>query len=152
MTRMWRTTKLLALSMMTHTAEAFEVTDPAICYILDAFLLLYGIVFTALYFREKFSRSPPNDQGENKDTQEAVGAQSNPESGAVQRQGHAADDHYAALQPRTADTYSHIEKRKKRTKDAQVKKNEDYESLNQVTADTYNTLEMRPLPPRNRPN
>ena len=33
--------------------EALEVTDPAICYILDAFLLLYGIVFTALYFREK---------------------------------------------------------------------------------------------------
>lgn len=34
---------------------AASMSDPTNCYILDVFLLLYSIIFTALYFREKVS-------------------------------------------------------------------------------------------------
>ncbi|XP_024860393.1 CD247 antigen like [Kryptolebias marmoratus] len=42
-------------------------TDPVICYFLDAFLMVYCIAATALFFREKFSNMPrvtqePNNQ------------------------------------------------------------------------------------------
>ncbi|XP_041940333.1 high affinity immunoglobulin epsilon receptor subunit gamma-like isoform X1 [Alosa sapidissima] len=155
--RMWRTIKLLPLSLMVHVAEATSVSDPVICYVLDAVLLLYCIVFTALYFREKFLRSPTT-QEENNQTQEgeggtyeAVGTQSNPETGAVRRQrAPAADDHYAALQHRTGDTYAQIQNKKKK-KDAQASRTQLYESLQQTSADTYNSLEMRPLPPPHPP-
>ncbi|KAI4903040.1 hypothetical protein NFI96_033400, partial [Prochilodus magdalenae] len=33
-----------------------SMSDPITCYVLDAVLLLYCIIFTALYFRIKFSR------------------------------------------------------------------------------------------------
>ncbi|KAL2081426.1 hypothetical protein ACEWY4_023279 [Coilia grayii] len=160
MARMRGTTRLLALAMMAHVADA-TVSDPVICYMLDAFLLLYCIVFTALFFRQKFAGSPPVTQGENNETQEgeggtyeAVGTQSNPEGGAVRRQrGQATDDNYATLQHRTGDTYSKIQtKNKKKKKDAQAEKSGVYESLAGPSADTYNSLEMRPLPPRNPPN
>ncbi|XP_013867091.1 T-cell surface glycoprotein CD3 zeta chain isoform X2 [Austrofundulus limnaeus] len=36
-------------------------TDPVICYFLDAFLMLYCIAATALFFREKFSKMPRVD-------------------------------------------------------------------------------------------
>uniref|UniRef100_A0A8B9HV72 Uncharacterized protein n=1 Tax=Astyanax mexicanus TaxID=7994 RepID=A0A8B9HV72_ASTMX len=35
------------------TTEAMSLSDPVTCYILDAVLLLYCIIFTALYFRIK---------------------------------------------------------------------------------------------------
>ncbi|XP_062389944.1 high affinity immunoglobulin epsilon receptor subunit gamma-like isoform X2 [Sardina pilchardus] len=155
--RMWRTIKLLPLSLMIHVAEATSVSDPVICYILDAFLLLYCIVFTALYFREKFSKSPTTQETTNQTegeggTYEAVATQSNPETGAVRRQrAPAADDNYAALQHRTGDTYAQIQNKKKKKKDAQASRTQVYESLQQTSADTYNSLEMRPLPPPHPP-
>ncbi|XP_026128687.1 T-cell surface glycoprotein CD3 zeta chain-like [Carassius auratus] len=39
--------------------EALSVFDPTYCYIFDVFLLLYSVIFTALYFREKFTREEP---------------------------------------------------------------------------------------------
>ncbi|XP_062389946.1 high affinity immunoglobulin epsilon receptor subunit gamma-like isoform X4 [Sardina pilchardus] len=154
--RMWRTIKLLPLSLMIHVAEATSVSDPVICYILDAFLLLYCIVFTALYFREKFSKSPTTQETTNQTegeggTYEAVATQSNPETGAVRRRAPAADDNYAALQHRTGDTYAQIQNKKKKKKDAQASRTQVYESLQQTSADTYNSLEMRPLPPPHPP-
>lgn len=42
------------LQLFVLFAEA-SMSDPTNCYILDVFLLLYSIIFTALYFREKVS-------------------------------------------------------------------------------------------------
>ncbi|XP_063069914.1 T-cell surface glycoprotein CD3 zeta chain-like isoform X2 [Engraulis encrasicolus] len=174
MARMWGATcSLLVLSMMVHGVDA--VSDPVICYILDAFLLLYCIIFTALFFRQKFEQNPLVTEEENKETEgegeggtyEAVGTQINPEPepepGPVRRQRgqaqqraqpEATDDNYAALQHRTGDTYAKIQGKgkKKKKKEEQGEASGAYEALTRPSADTYNALEMRPLPPRNPPN
>uniref|UniRef100_A0A671NW94 CD247 antigen like n=1 Tax=Sinocyclocheilus anshuiensis TaxID=1608454 RepID=A0A671NW94_9TELE len=54
-----RTKALGLLKMFVLFAEALSVSDPTYCYVLDVFLLLYSILFTALYFREKFTREGP---------------------------------------------------------------------------------------------
>ncbi|XP_054887711.1 CD247 antigen like [Poeciliopsis prolifica] len=48
---------LFALFMPVCCEETF-FTDPVICYFLDAFLMVYCIGATALFFREKFSKMP----------------------------------------------------------------------------------------------
>ncbi|XP_051761164.1 CD247 antigen like [Ctenopharyngodon idella] len=55
---MSRTTTLLFLVTHVSSADA-SMSDPTNCYILDVFLLLYSIIFTALYFREKFTKEEP---------------------------------------------------------------------------------------------
>ncbi|XP_067301172.1 CD247 antigen like [Pseudorasbora parva] len=55
---MSRTSTLLFLATYVSSAEA-SLSDPTNCYILDVFLLLYSIIFTALYFREKFTKEGP---------------------------------------------------------------------------------------------
>ncbi|XP_051998684.1 T-cell surface glycoprotein CD3 zeta chain-like [Xyrauchen texanus] len=56
---MSRAATLLLLSTHVSYAEAVHVSDPIVCYILDVILLLYSIIFTALYFRVKFTREEP---------------------------------------------------------------------------------------------
>ncbi|XP_028991641.1 CD247 antigen like [Betta splendens] len=49
---------LFVLVAQVSCSGADFFTDPVICYFLDGFLMVYCIVATALYFREKFSRVP----------------------------------------------------------------------------------------------
>ncbi|XP_012719830.1 CD247 antigen like [Fundulus heteroclitus] len=59
---------LFVLFMPVASAETF-FTDPVICYFLDAFLMVYCIAATALFFREKFSKLPqvpPESEDEKK--------------------------------------------------------------------------------------
>ncbi|XP_051566419.1 T-cell surface glycoprotein CD3 zeta chain-like isoform X2 [Myxocyprinus asiaticus] len=56
---MSRTATLLLLATHVSYTEAVHVSDPIVCYILDVILLLYSIIFTALYFRQKFTREEP---------------------------------------------------------------------------------------------
>ncbi|KAK3543361.1 hypothetical protein QTP70_018367 [Hemibagrus guttatus] len=57
---------MLYLALLVSSAEATNFSDPIICYVLDAVLLFYCIVFTALYFKLKFQmafsqESPSSD-------------------------------------------------------------------------------------------
>ncbi|GAA6079664.1 CD247 antigen like, partial [Tachysurus ichikawai] len=45
---------LLCLALLVSSAGATNFNDPIICYVLDAVLLFYCIIFTALYFKLKF--------------------------------------------------------------------------------------------------
>ncbi|XP_051564865.1 T-cell surface glycoprotein CD3 zeta chain-like [Myxocyprinus asiaticus] len=56
---MSRTATLLLLATHVSYTEAVHVSDPVVCYILDVILLLYSIIFTALYFQVKFTRKEP---------------------------------------------------------------------------------------------
>ncbi|KTF94014.1 hypothetical protein cypCar_00009263 [Cyprinus carpio] len=56
---MSRTISLLFLASHVSSTGALSASDPTYCYIFDVFLLLYSIIFTALYFREKFTREGP---------------------------------------------------------------------------------------------
>uniref|UniRef100_A0A4X1VCT2 T-cell surface glycoprotein CD3 zeta chain n=1 Tax=Sus scrofa TaxID=9823 RepID=A0A4X1VCT2_PIG len=38
-------------------AQSFGLLDPKLCYLLDGILFIYGVIITALFLREKFSRS-----------------------------------------------------------------------------------------------
>ncbi|KAM6957988.1 T-cell surface glycoprotein CD3 zeta chain [Tautogolabrus adspersus] len=44
---------LLVLSAVCQPAEAMSLYDPELCYILDGFLGLYGLVITGMFIREK---------------------------------------------------------------------------------------------------
>ncbi|KAG7331338.1 hypothetical protein KOW79_005307 [Hemibagrus wyckioides] len=52
---------LLCLALLVSSAEATNFSDPVICYVLDAVLLFYCIVFTALYFKLKFQMAFSQD-------------------------------------------------------------------------------------------
>ncbi|XP_015253667.1 T-cell surface glycoprotein CD3 zeta chain-like [Cyprinodon tularosa] len=55
---------LFSLFMPVRCSDGF-FTDPVICYFLDAFLMVYCIAVTALFFREKFSKmkfAPPESE------------------------------------------------------------------------------------------
>ncbi|KAK2839956.1 hypothetical protein Q5P01_013696 [Channa striata] len=53
-------TDVFLLLVLTAPVSCYEVffTDPVICYFLDGFLVVYCLVATALFFREKFSHVP----------------------------------------------------------------------------------------------
>ncbi|XP_005752076.1 T-cell surface glycoprotein CD3 zeta chain [Pundamilia nyererei] len=48
---------LLVLASMVSPAEAMDLYDPKLCYILDGFLGIYGLIITAMFIKEKFFKS-----------------------------------------------------------------------------------------------
>ncbi|XP_055070928.2 CD247 antigen like [Misgurnus anguillicaudatus] len=55
--------KATILFLATHVSSAdasASLYNPVYCYALDVFLLLYSIIFTALFFREKFTKTRPD--------------------------------------------------------------------------------------------
>uniref|UniRef100_A0A3B5MLI7 CKLF-like MARVEL transmembrane domain containing 6 n=1 Tax=Xiphophorus couchianus TaxID=32473 RepID=A0A3B5MLI7_9TELE len=58
---MWSRVTTCLCFLFVSSAETF-FTDPVICYFLDAFLMVYCIAATALFFREKvsFSKGGPH--------------------------------------------------------------------------------------------
>ncbi|XP_023690243.1 T-cell surface glycoprotein CD3 zeta chain-like isoform X2 [Paramormyrops kingsleyae] len=130
-----------------------NITDPAICYILDGLLLLYSIVMTALFFRAKFgNQSTSKEEGiysdlnRAPDTYDQLRGPNDPESGTVQRQRPGNDGVYTPLQKKDEDTYKQItvNRERRRNKTEQV-----YQGLTGATRDTYDALQMQPmLPPR----
>ncbi|KAJ8350853.1 hypothetical protein SKAU_G00259830 [Synaphobranchus kaupii] len=145
------------------------INDPALCYILDAVLLLYGLIITALFFRERFFKPKDNSKDEgicmvsanaglgnmmvglNKpaDTYDVLRVGKDAESGATGPRGNrrqAGDETYTALQKVTEDDYKEIAVKKQRRRN---KKDEVYQDLSNVTMETYDDPQRkRPLPPR----
>uniref|UniRef100_A0A673XLC7 T-cell surface glycoprotein CD3 zeta chain n=1 Tax=Salmo trutta TaxID=8032 RepID=A0A673XLC7_SALTR len=136
--RKW-TGGLLVLSTALPYVEAITpLYDPKLCYILDGFLLLYGLVITGLLLREKDLK--PTDGGGygriNRDPESAATARDNRRNN---------DDTYTSLKKPTDDTYREIavkDKQRRRNKNDQV-----YQGLSAATKDTYDSLQMQPLPP-----
>ncbi|KAG9271078.1 T-cell surface glycoprotein CD3 zeta chain-like [Astyanax mexicanus] len=103
-----------------------SLSDPVTCYILDAVLLLYCIIFTALYFRIKFARiqsdtSVPQEsvyEGLNKnamtDEYETLAGQSGQAGGPVRRNRVQQEEgQYEALRSPSNDDYQEIPKKAK---------------------------------------
>ncbi|XP_033842270.2 CD247 antigen like [Periophthalmus magnuspinnatus] len=79
---------LLVLLFNPTSCYAFSPSDPMICYILDGVLIIYCIVATALFFREKLCREVPNV------------VVSDPSGGIYQELGESKNtDPYEMLQP-----------------------------------------------------
>uniref|UniRef100_A0A8C2ZFT2 T-cell surface glycoprotein CD3 zeta chain n=1 Tax=Cyclopterus lumpus TaxID=8103 RepID=A0A8C2ZFT2_CYCLU len=52
-----RVSGLLVLVSVFPPAEAMTMYSPQLCYILDGFLGLYGLIITAMFIKEKFFRT-----------------------------------------------------------------------------------------------
>ncbi|KAF5902006.1 T-cell surface glycoprotein CD3 zeta chain-like, partial [Clarias magur] len=99
---------LLCLAVLVSSAEATNFSDPIICYVLDAILLFYCIIFTALYFKLKFEKAKAFDMVPNKS---AGMDQAAPEEGQ-----------YEALVGQRNDEYQEIQRKSKpRNKKSKVK-------------------------------
>ncbi|XP_067301523.1 high affinity immunoglobulin epsilon receptor subunit gamma [Pseudorasbora parva] len=88
--RMMMPFSLLSLWLSFGIADAMNMKEPQICYILDAVLFVYGIVLTVLYCRMKM-RSKRAEFSGKKDAGEGV---------------------YEGLKPHDQDTYETIKMKK----------------------------------------
>ncbi|XP_034550279.1 high affinity immunoglobulin epsilon receptor subunit gamma-like [Notolabrus celidotus] len=102
--------------------------EPVVCYVLDVILIVYCIIATALYFREKFSYIPP-----------AVVAV--PEE--------SARIYQELERPRDADPYQVLEptKRKKKAAKKRKPKPTSEEERDRDPNESQSHDSARPLPP-----
>lgn len=108
---------LFALCMPVCSAAETFFTDPVICYFLDAFLMVYCIAATALFFREKFSKMPP------------VPAEPDEKGGIYQELERPKDtDPYDVLDPKKAKAKTDRKKRAKKNQ-GKPKERESYETV-----------------------
>ncbi|KAK5621323.1 hypothetical protein CRENBAI_009932 [Crenichthys baileyi] len=138
-----------AVFPLTST-EALNIADPQLCYVLDGFLGLYGLIITGMFIKEKFFKTKVKIaeeptytglRGQSADTYEPL--MTDPERGGRNRRV-AEDSTYTGLQKRTEPTYKELPvKRERQRKNEQV-----YQGLSSATRDTYDSLQMQPLPAR----
>ncbi|RXM36921.1 T-cell surface glycoprotein CD3 zeta chain [Acipenser ruthenus] len=124
--------------LLSTEAEVLGLTDPKLCYILDGVLLLYSVIITALYFKNKFSKAKDKPQKESlyadldrsrvEVYDQANSRPRDPETGGVGK---------SLKKDRPVDAYSEIGLQK-----------QNQEGLSAATKDTYDSLQMQPLPPR----
>ncbi|MED6263303.1 hypothetical protein CHARACLAT_003277 [Characodon lateralis] len=141
---------LLVLAGVLPSAEALSIADPQLCYILDGFLGLYGLIITGMFIKEKFFKTKVKGaeeptytglRGQSADTYEPL--MTDPERGGRNRRV-AEDSTYTGLQKRTEPTYKELPIKKER----QRKNEQVYQGLSSATRDTYDSLKMQPLPAR----
>ncbi|XP_060944547.1 T-cell surface glycoprotein CD3 zeta chain-like [Limanda limanda] len=60
-----RTVVFLLFLLLVPVSCRDMFTEPVVCFLLDGILIIYCIVVTALFFKEKLSRGPvePEDEG-----------------------------------------------------------------------------------------
>ncbi|CAF95788.1 unnamed protein product [Tetraodon nigroviridis] len=135
---------------MVPPAGAMTLYDPRVCYILDIFLGVYGLVITGMFIREKFFRSQKKQTDDNiysdLQGQDSGGyaplVRGDPERGRNRRA--LDDDTYTDLNKRTEGEYKELPVKRER----QRKSEQLYQGLSSVTKDTYQSLQMKQLPPR----
>lgn len=143
---------LLVLASVCPPAEAMLLYEPQLCYLLDGFLGLYGLIITGMFIREKFFKGKVKSAEEsiysdlrNQDNDSyAPLRKQDPEAGRNRRGNN--DDTYTGLTKRAeTDEYKVLPmKRERQRKGEQV-----YQGLSTATKDTpYDSLQMKPLPPR----
>lgn len=134
---------LLCALPLSASAEALNIYDPKLCFILDGFLGLYGIFITAMFLREKFFR--PKAKAEDGLYSSLRGQDPgydqlrfDTERGA--RGARLDDSIYTGLGPRSEDSeYRELPRREQR----QRKNEQVYQGLSAATRDTYDTLQQR---------
>lgn len=152
-----KTGVLVILAVLFPSTEAaIGLNDPMLCYILDGVLLLYGLIVTALFFREKYfkpkevtSKEDGIYMGLNQtpDTYDQLRLPRDAESGgtATRKTRKQTDETYTALQRPAEDDYKEIgvKKERRRNKNEQL-----YQGLSPANKATYDSLQMQQLPPR----
>uniref|UniRef100_A0A8C1ZCS3 CD247 antigen like n=1 Tax=Cyprinus carpio TaxID=7962 RepID=A0A8C1ZCS3_CYPCA len=150
---MSRTITLLFLASHVSFTEASSASDPTYCYVLDVFLLLYSILFTALYFREKFTREgpvPPDPASPARDPNEPVYTdldlpQMNSDYQQLDRpiRRREPETHYQELRAHTSDEYQEIRTKGKKPRKGKNQSNEGRTGRNRDAAEA---MEMETFP------
>ncbi|XP_067298996.1 T-cell surface glycoprotein CD3 zeta chain [Pseudorasbora parva] len=135
---------LLSVTPVSAIAPAY---DPQYCYFLDGILMLYGIVITAFFVRERFLKKTGKADEESPYQAINTGGKevySEPKRSGAEGGRRRGDDTYTPLTKKTDETYREIEPRGDRRRD-QV-----YQGLSSMTKDTYDSLHMQQIhpPPR----
>nr|WIM36837.1 cd3 zeta [Ogcocephalus cubifrons] len=142
---------LLVLVSLWTPAEAVRLYDPEMCFILDGFLGLYGLIITGMFIKEKFFK-PKGKATEEPIYSDLKGQETgaydlltgaDPERGR-NRKMMEEEYHYTGLTRRTEGEYKELPvKRERQRKNEQV-----YQGLSSATKDTYDSLQMKSLPAR----
>ncbi|XP_040029848.2 T-cell surface glycoprotein CD3 zeta chain [Gasterosteus aculeatus] len=133
---------LLVLVSLFPPAEALAMYSPQLCYILDGFLGLYGLIITAMFINEKFFKAKVKRAKESYSDPErqTSGAHSQP----MTKRNRVMDNNatYTDLNRRQEESYKELPvKRERQRRSEQV-----YQALSPATRDTYDSLQMQPLP------
>ncbi|XP_016322882.1 T-cell surface glycoprotein CD3 zeta chain-like [Sinocyclocheilus anshuiensis] len=150
---MSRTITLLFLASHVSSTEAMSASDPTNCFILDVFLLLYSIIFTALYFREKFTREgpvPPDPASPARNPNEPVYTDLDlPQMSSDYQQldrpirRREPETHYQELRTHTSDEYQEIRTKGTKPRKGKGKSNEGRTGRNRDAAEA---VEMETFP------
>ncbi|XP_077460095.1 T-cell surface glycoprotein CD3 zeta chain isoform X2 [Stigmatopora argus] len=139
-------TSVLLVLAIRPTDAMMTLYDPRLCYILDGFLGLYGLIITAMFIKEKFFKTRgPTDSGQtgargqrpNRDAE----SRGDPDSGRNRWTNDSST--YTALNRRTEDEYKELPVMRDRPR----KKEQLYKGLSATSRDNYDTLQMQPFPP-----
>uniref|UniRef100_A0A3B5QN34 T-cell surface glycoprotein CD3 zeta chain n=1 Tax=Xiphophorus maculatus TaxID=8083 RepID=A0A3B5QN34_XIPMA len=111
-------------------ALALDYSDPKLCYVLDGFLGLYGLIITGMFIKEKVGcwMTPPTRYQTNPPEQN--------HSDLLDVYLTGSGSGFQGLQKRSEPTY----------KELPVKR--EVSGLSSATRDTYDSLQMQPLPAR----
>ncbi|XP_026157152.1 T-cell surface glycoprotein CD3 zeta chain [Mastacembelus armatus] len=148
--QVWMSGLLVLASVLPSAEASMSLDSPQLCYVLDGFLGLYGLVITGMFIREKFFKTKVkaaedsiySDLTGQDNSGYAPLVRRDLESGGRNRR--AADDTYTDLHKRPGDEYKELPvKRERQRKNEQV-----YQGLSSASRDTYQTLQMQPLPAR----
>ncbi|XP_077460104.1 T-cell surface glycoprotein CD3 zeta chain isoform X3 [Stigmatopora argus] len=128
-------TSVLLVLAIRPTDAMMTLYDPRLCYILDGFLGLYGLIITAMFIKEKGARG----QRPNRDAE----SRGDPDSGRNRWTNDSST--YTALNRRTEDEYKELPVMRDRPR----KKEQLYKvkGLSATSRDNYDTLQMQPFPP-----
>uniref|UniRef100_A0A3Q3WQU0 T-cell surface glycoprotein CD3 zeta chain n=1 Tax=Mola mola TaxID=94237 RepID=A0A3Q3WQU0_MOLML len=130
--------------------SAMTLYDPRLCYILDVFLGLYGLIITGMFIKEKFFTTKAKAADEpiynELKGQDSTGydrlIRGDPERGRVSRSFCSCRQSHE-LTKRTDGEYKELPVKRERRKNEQV-----YQGLSTATKDTYQSLQMKTLSPR----
>ncbi|XP_058475694.1 T-cell surface glycoprotein CD3 zeta chain-like [Solea solea] len=124
--------------------------DPGLCYILDGFLGLYGLIITGMFIKERFfkARVKSGDDAIYTDLKTRSDGGYDELMRDTERGRNRWTDNndatYTGLNRRTEGEYKELPVKRER----QRKTEKVYQDLSSVTRDTYDSLQMQPLPAR----
>nr|XP_057908386.1 T-cell surface glycoprotein CD3 zeta chain [Doryrhamphus excisus] len=140
---LWWASCLLVLAF--SPAEAVTLYDPWLCYILDGFLGLYGLVITAMFIKEKFFKTKLDASYTVGKGKKAEGDQK--VAGDLERgRNRWLKDNatYTDWNKQTDGEYRELPVQRERPRRTELV----YQGLSAATRDTYDALQMQPLPVR----
>lgn len=122
-------------------------SDPALCYILDGFLGLYGVIITGMFIKERYFKAKEKEESiysDLKDQESGGYAPLMRDADRARNRRTTDDSTYTDLTKRNDGGYRELPIKKER----QRRNEQVYQGLSAATRDTYDALQMQPLPAR----